>query len=235
MSSADEDDLDAPVVKVRSNKHPNSTNQDGMLDEWSDDNGEDVGAAAYKKFKAKKPAARKKALASTRKAKAVEAKYRTRELEGHTGVGRQVSTKRKRTSRGEDAPSSDEDLMEWTMPDYVQNRRSKFDERVKKLNEGGLHLPPIYQDIYFSEEEGDRLRHVKERPELPNITPSAPYEDIQLPYSAGIVPAPVAQYLRGYQVKGAAFLHELFVYQKGGILGDDMGLGKTIQVISTLR
>jgi DNA excision repair protein ERCC-6-like 2 len=31
-----------------------------------------------------------------------------------------------------------------------------------------------------------------------------------------------------------AFLHELFVYQKGGILGDDMGLGKTVQVAAFL-
>lgn len=234
MSSSDEDDLDAPILKQRPSQRQKSPDQTGLLDEWSNDDGEDVGAAAYKKFKAKKPEARKKALASTRKAKAVEAKYRTRELEKHTGVGRQVSTKRKRISRGEDAPSSDEDLMEWKMPDYVQNRRATFDGRVKRLKEGGLHLPPAYEDVYFSEEEGDRLRHIKERPELPNITPSAPYEDIQLPFSAGIIPAPVAQYLRGYQVKGAAFLHELFVYQKGGILGDDMGLGKTIQVIAFL-
>jgi superfamily II DNA or RNA helicase len=35
-------------------------------------------------------------------------------------------------------------------------------------------------------------------------------------------------------VEGVAFLHEMFVYQKGGVLGDDMGLGKTIQVIAFL-
>jgi SNF2 family DNA or RNA helicase len=40
------------------------------------------------------------------------------------------------------------------------------------------------------------------------------------------------QWLRDYQVDRAAFLHELFVYQKGSILGDGMDLGKTIQVIS---
>src|SRR5947208_16523103 len=55
-----------------------------------------------------------------------------------------------------------------------------------------------------------------------------------LPYSLGVLPAPIAQWLRDYQVDGVAFLHELFVYQKGGILGDDMGLGKTIQVIAFL-
>jgi len=30
------------------------------------------------------------------------------------------------------------------------------------------------------------------------------------------------------------FLHELFVYQKGGLLADDMGLGKTVQVVAFL-
>ena len=53
-------------------------------------------------------------------------------------------------------------------------------------------------------------------------------------YSAGVIPAPIAQYLRDYQVAGVKFLHRLFVYQRGGILGDDMGLGKTVQVAAFL-
>src|SRR6202000_761939 len=60
------------------------------------------------------------------------------------------------------------------------------------------------------------------------------YKDIELPISLGLIPAPIAQFLRDYQVDGVKFLHELFVYQKGGILGDDMGLGKTVQVIAFL-
>lgn len=126
----------------------------------------------------------------------------------------------------------DEDLMEWTMPDYVKSRRAKFDERTKQFKEGGLQLPPSYDEVYFSDDE--MLQHLKERPEFPHSTASAEYKDIELPYSLGLIPAPIAQFLREYQVKGVAFLHELFVYQKGGILGDDMGLGKTVQVIAFL-
>ncbi|MCF3243882.1 SNF2-related protein, partial [Escherichia coli] len=52
--------------------------------------------------------------------------------------------------------------------------------------------------------------------------------------SGGVIPAPIAQWLRDYQVEGVQFLHERFVKQTGAILGDDMGLGKTIQVIAFL-
>lgn len=52
--------------------------------------------------------------------------------------------------------------------------------------------------------------------------------------SGGIIPAPIAQWLRDYQIDGVDFLHERFIRQTGAILGDDMGLGKTIQVIAFL-
>lgn len=52
--------------------------------------------------------------------------------------------------------------------------------------------------------------------------------------TGGVIPAPIAQWLRDYQVEGVEFLHERFVKQTGAILGDDMGLGKTIQVIAFL-
>ncbi|MDA4133356.1 MAG: SNF2-related protein, partial [Thaumarchaeota archaeon] len=60
------------------------------------------------------------------------------------------------------------------------------------------------------------------------------YKDVELEYSAGLIPAAIAQYLRDYQIEGVRFLHQMFVYQKGGILGDDMGLGKTVQVAAFL-
>jgi len=205
---------------------------------WSDSEGEDAGVIAYKKFKSKKSLSRKQALKSTRKAKALEAENnpppKKGKDEGHTGVGRQAPKRQKkqRIAEYDSVLPSDEEGMDHTMPDYVQERRNRFNERSEKLKEAGLALPPSYDDIYFSDNE--RIRSLKERPDLPNITPPAPYKDIELPYSLGIIPAPIAQYLRDYQVSGAAFLHEMFVYQKGGILGDDMGLGKTIQVIAFL-
>ncbi|KAK5096780.1 hypothetical protein LTS08_007270 [Lithohypha guttulata] len=207
--------------------------------QWSEDEAENPGTVAYNNFKAKPSVTRKKALAATKKAKAIEAendpKSRKKD-EGTTGVGKQAS-KKKRSSKGRPEATygvvpSEEEGLDHTMPDYIQERRKHFDERAERLKESGLQLPPSYADIYFSDDE--RIKILKERPDLPKITPPAPYKDIELPYSLGIVPAPIAQYLRDYQVKGAAFLHELFVYQKGGILGDDMGLGKTIQVIAFL-
>jgi len=123
--------------------------------------------------------------------------------------------------------------MEDSLPDYLQTRRKKFERDRDRLKEAGLRLPPEYDDIEFSDD--DRLAELDERPNFPNsVRPSRKYEDIPLPHSLGAIPAPIAQYLRDYQVDGVAFLHELFVYQKGGILGDDMGLGKTVQVAAFL-
>ncbi|MCJ1299900.1 hypothetical protein MMC08_002694, partial [Hypocenomyce scalaris] len=115
---------------------------------------------------------------------------------------------------------------------YLQNRRARFDRRTEVLKQAGLKLPPSYDGVEFSDDE--RLAHLAEKPEFPNAKPSAPYRDIPLPCSLGLIPAPVAQWLREYQVQGTSFVHKLFVYQTGGILGDDMGLGKTVQVIAFL-
>jgi len=205
--------------------------------EWSDEDDINIGEIVYKEFKARKPAAaRKKASVSTRKATGLDEESK-HDPENHvtygtTAVGRQRRRKsRARAKTYEDGPS-DDDLMEWTTPQYVQERRAKFNERTERLKEAGLQLPPNYDDVDFSDDE--RLRYLKERPDFPLAKTAAPYKDIELPYSLGLIPAPIAQFLRDYQVKGAAFLHELFVYQKGGILGDDMGLGKTVQVIAFL-
>ncbi|KAF9880730.1 SNF2 super family protein [Colletotrichum karsti] len=121
------------------------------------------------------------------------------------------------------------------VPDYLKERRKKFDENREKLRESGLLLPPDFSGIPFF--DGDRTPGLEERPkfeESTKIKPCRPYEDVELEYSAGVIPASIAQYLRDYQIVGVKFLHRLFVYQRGGILGDDMGLGKTVQVASFL-
>ncbi len=152
---------------------------------------------------------------------------------------------------------ADDDL---NIPDYIKQRRRAFDERRALLSDAGLCLPPDYTDIYFSDDDNRRRRSrlptkptyvgllpstpaslsnaSTERPHRPqfdaSVRPSRERKDIVLEYSAGVIPACIAQYLRDYQVAGVQFLHRLFVYQRGGILGDDMGLGKTVQVAAFL-
>jgi len=173
---------------------------------------------------------RKRAAASIRKEKAVEKESvggkRPRKRNGHENVKGSTKTRRDWDS------DEDDNMMEYTLPDYLQIRRARFDERMEMLKSSGLRLPPSYEDIDFSDDE--RLEHLRERPDFPLTKQSAKYKDIQLALSLGLIPAPTAQWLRDYQVEGTAFLHRLFVYQKGGILGDDMGLGKTVQVIAFL-
>lgn len=186
---------------------------------------------AYNKFKNRKSGKRKKAAASTRKAKTVEQE---------SGIGQKPKTSaRNGKSRGRpkqrqwgDGTDEDDHLMEYSLPDFLQKRRTRFDKRTEKLKEAGLRLPPSYEDVLFSDDE--RLEELAEKPDFPRVETSAPYKDKQMPKSLGLIPAPIAQWLRDYQVEGTEFLHGLFVYQTGGILGDDMGLGKTVQVIAFL-
>lgn len=197
----------------------------------SDDATFNDGEAAYNKFKNRKSLKRKHSSASARKAKT------PRMADPNSFVGRRprqdAKTRPTRPWReyGEEY-FSDDDLMEYTLPDYLQKRREKFDRRTEHLKQSGLKLPPGYDEVEFSDDE--RLEFLKEKPAFKDMRPCSPYKDITLPFSLGLIPAPIAQWLRQYQVDGAAFLHELFVYQKGGILGDDMGLGKTVQVIAFL-
>jgi SNF2 family DNA or RNA helicase len=134
-----------------------------------------------------------------------------------------------------DESSPNEEYADASLPDYLLQRRKQFDRDRELLKGAGLKLPPDYSDIYFSDDE--HASRFEERPkfdENSGIKPCRPYKDIALEYSAGIIPASIAQYLRDYQVAGVKFLHERFVYQKGCILGDDMGLGKTVQVAAFL-
>lgn len=195
------------------------THAEGERVDWSEsDSGE-----AYAKFKSRKYVKRKKDAASTRKAKS-----NGKDSKRKRGEGSGKDKEKKGKDQGSD---SDDNLMEHTLPDYLQDRRSKFDKRVEMLKASGLKLPPSYDDIEFSDDE--RLEDLAERPNFPRTNPSQKYEDKPLA-TLGLIPAPIVQWLRNYQLEGAAFLHALFVYQTGGILGDDMGLGKTVQIIAFL-
>ena len=221
LSESETDGSDEDRNNTRPRMH--NAHVEGDRVDWSDDAGEDV----FTKFKNRKAVKRKRAGASTRKAKAVE-----------NGVVRKISKKGRTTGKpqiktmkdyGDD---SDDDLMEYTLPDYLQDRRAKFDKRYEIYKQAGLKLPPKFDDIEFSDDE--RLEHLIEKPDFPKSKPVAEYKDIQMTMSLGLIPAPIVQWLREYQVEGTKFLHTLFVYQTGGILGDDMGLGKTVQVIAFL-
>ncbi|KAI9789025.1 MAG: hypothetical protein M1833_002777 [Piccolia ochrophora] len=207
---------------------PSFDANEGERIEWSEDDGEDV----YKKFKGRKSLKRKRAAASTRKAKAKSNPTARQDVKGKRAAVAQHGDGERDDKQQPQERGSDDDLMEDTLPDYLRNRKCRFDKNKERLKEVGLRLPPSFDGIDFSDDE--RLEHLAEKPDFKNTTRSAPYKDITLEYSLGVIPAPLAQWLRSYQVQGVAFLHELFVYQRGGILGDDMGLGKTIQVIAFL-
>ncbi|KAJ5667163.1 DNA excision repair protein ERCC-6-like 2 [Penicillium longicatenatum] len=199
------------------------------------DDGFNDGEAAYKKFKDRKSVKRKQIAAANRKAKIPKIPKREKPADDMiVGLAKpeKAISRPKRPLKEYDEVSSDDDLMEYTLPGYIKQRRLKFDRRQEHLEEYGLKLPPSYEDVEFSDDE--RLEHLQEKPSFPGRTPVREYKDITLPYSLGLIPAPIAQWLRQYQVEGVAFMHEKFIYQKGGILGDDMGLGKTIQVIAFL-
>lgn len=119
--------------------------------------------------------------------------------------------------------SDSEEEMVDAVPEYIVSRRKEFDKNFNNLATAGLLLPPEYSgiDLLNGKDEGD----LREKPNFPDsVEPSRAKEDVELRLSGGIIPAPVAQYLRTYQIEGVQFLHKLFVYQQGGILGDDMGV-----------
>lgn len=204
-----DDDSSRPVhASKRKRKVDTAINTD-----WSDDLDSE-----YEAFKKRKKAPQKPASKATGK-----------------GKGRAVSHKRRKAKKNWEAEEASDEVSEDELPEYIVERRKVFDEKRQILREGGLCLPPDYSDIYFSDDE--KLEHLEEKPqfdERSGIKPCHDYKDIVLESSAGIIPASIAQYLRDYQIEGVRFLHELFVYQKGGILGDDMGLGKTVQVAAFL-
>lgn len=188
----------------------------GEVIDWASES-DDV----YVKFKNRKKTKREEQAAKRKRQKhktkdAAESRQRAKENGQSAGAV-------------EDEYEMDEDL-----PEYLKKRRSVFDENYEKLGNAGLKLPPR-SEHYLSPLDDEDLRKLAERPDFPSsIESSREYKDVELPESGGTIPASIAQYLRDYQIKGVAFLHHLFVYQKGGILGDDMGLGKTVQVAAFL-
>lgn len=154
---------------------------------------------------------------------------------GDEAKPRKRKAKRKSTKKSKVHAGGEDEPDLGGIPDYLQERRRAFDANKKLHHDAALMLPPDYTGIVLEETgtPGER----RERPDFSassGIKPSRPYRDIELPQSAGLIPASIAQYLREYQVEGVRFLHRKFVYQEGGILGDDMGLGKTVQVAAFL-
>lgn len=188
---------------------------------FSDDDEDE--SHVYEQFKRRKTDQRKRTAARTRKAKAAAS--------ASSIVGRKPKTAIrlkddkpahlvKHDTYGTDSDS--DEAPETALPQFLKDRRSKWEIHRGDLGTAGLHLPPDYTNVDFSDDE--MLSHLHEKPVI-SMEPFAEYKDVELRYSAGIVPRPIAQRLRPYQIRGAEFLHELFVFQKGGILGDDMGVG----------
>lgn len=169
----------------------------------SDDSDHDV----YEKFKKRKELKRKKVAATKKKLKAKEKEI----LESRKQTKNGESSKRVEKTWGQE---SDYEMLNEDIPEYIKERRREFDRNYEKYYEHSLRVPPRYDDVEFSDDE--RLADLAERPKFPDtMETSREYKDIELPHSAGVIPASIAQYLRDYQVTGVGFLHELFVYQKG--------------------
>ncbi|KAF2822553.1 hypothetical protein CC86DRAFT_357488 [Ophiobolus disseminans] len=196
--------------------------------DWSE---EDT-TTAYQQWKDRKKIKRKRVAAETNRIRA-DKKSKVVAAAASSIIGRKPPNKQKQRngptgfstdSVGEDGHSKDT-FLDDPIPEYIISRQ----KTLKKLHEAGLRYPPNYDGIDVAVPQKD------EKPMLPKvIKPQREKKDIKLPESGGIIPGPIAQWLRDYQVEGVQFLHERFVKQTGAILGDDMGLGKTIQVIGFL-
>ncbi|KAK8114190.1 hypothetical protein PG999_006259 [Apiospora kogelbergensis] len=187
--------------------------------DWTDDE-DDVTFEAFQRRKSQKL----KASRNT-KGKGLAATTTARKDRGRDEV----------PGKGARSPELDGSLPEQSLPQYLQSRRRSFDQGYEALKEAGLRLPPDYSDLQFSGDE--EVGKLEEKPQFDprsGVQPCRDYKDIRIKGTLGVIPASIAQYLRDYQIEGIEFLHELFVYQRGGILGDDMGLGKTVQVAAFL-
>ncbi|KAG9194029.1 DNA excision repair protein ERCC-6-like 2 [Alternaria panax] len=182
--------------------------------------------AAFKGFKGRKMNNRKRVAAETNR---IRAARKSKAVTASSIVGRRAPPKKDTgfatDSIGDEAGAAPA-FLDDTIPDYVVTRQRS----LKKLHEAGLRYPPSYEHVEWLD-----TANTEEKPILhKDILPQREKKDIRLCESHGVIPAPIAQWLRDYQVEGVQFLHDKFVKQTGAILGDDMGLGKTIQVIAFL-
>ncbi|PUU81994.1 P-loop containing nucleoside triphosphate hydrolase protein [Tuber borchii] len=217
---------------VRTAKHQSGTGERILMTEDEDDD-------AYEEFKRKKDEGGKQ---RGRKKRKVGSSWR--ETGGKKRVKSEGGDKKPPNQRlwKTASDSSDQDVgvdvgVEMGLPAYLKARKDAVEAAKAAIEDtdtppDALRFPPDYGDVYFSDDE--RLGELASKPNFKNIPPCAPYKDIPLEDSLGIIPCSIAQYLRNYQVEGVAFLHKNFVFQEGCILGDDMGLGKTVQVIAFL-
>ncbi|KAH5795898.1 hypothetical protein HBI88_005070 [Parastagonospora nodorum] len=234
LSSNDE------IQPVRRAKAQNSPAPDSGLDDVTaeeDDNAESEWSeedtrAAYREWKDRKTNKRKRVAAETTRIR-TQKKSKVASAAASSIVGRKPPPKKKDrhgpTGFSTDSVAEDVDtnatFLDDPIPDYITSRLKS----LKKLHEAGLRYPPSYEGIDVDVVEKEQ-RPVLDRA----IKPQRENKDIKLKESGSVIPAPIAQWLRDYQVGGVQFLHERFVKQTGAILGDDMGLGKTIQVIAFL-
>lgn len=231
------DDEFQPAPRPRERNRPVPDSESGEITAEEDDNlesdwSEEDTRTVYQEWKARKTTKRKRVAAETNRIRA-QKKSKVAVAAASTIVGRRLPPKQKHgngpTGFSTDSVAEDADtnatFLDDPIPDYVTSRQ----KNLKKLHEAGLRYPPDYKRINLA------IVEKEERPVLHKaIKPQREKEDIKLKESGGTIPAPIAQWLRDYQVEGVQFLHEKFVKQTGAILGDDMGLGKTIQVIAFL-
>ncbi|EOA86639.1 hypothetical protein ACJQWK_08821 [Exserohilum turcicum] len=228
VESSTEDDGDPQIRPSASSRNASGSDilDDDPESEWSE---EDT-RAAYQNWKERKTLKRKRVAAETNR---IRAEKKSKAVAAASIVGRKPRAKKQQvdgpTGFNTDSPTDDTGAtpayLDDPIPDYFISRQ----QSLKKLHEAGLRYPPDYTDIDFSDAD------TKEKPTLDKaIKPQREKKDIKLRESHGVIPGPIAQWLRDYQVDGAEFLHQKFVKQTGAILGDDMGLGKTIQVIAFL-
>jgi SNF2 family DNA or RNA helicase len=233
------DDSSQPVPRLRKQKQKQQAASPGpdyvaVQDENGDESdwSEEDTKAVYQEWKDRKKNKRKRVAAETNRIRA-QKKSKAAAAAASSIVGRKPAPKQKQghgptgfstDSLAEDA-NNNATYLDDPIPEYLTSRQKS----LKKLHEAGLRYPPSYKDIDLG------IVDVEEKPKLDRaIKPQRGKEDIKLRESGGIIPAPISQWLRDYQVEGAQFLHDKFVKQTGAILGDDMGLGKTIQVIAFL-